>query len=216
MVSMKTLTSHDEWLASRKRIGGSDAASALGMNPWRSNVELWRIKTGRQKQEDISEEDFVKYGTEAEKYLRSLFALDFPQYKVEYIENNLWLNDKYPFAHASLDGWLYDEQDRKGIFEQKTTNITSPIQKQKWENRIPDNYYCQVLHYLMVTEFSFAVLKVQMKYQYTQDDVVTICKHYHIERSEVEDDIKALEQAERKFWGYVVDDKEPPLLLPDI
>ena len=43
---------------------------------------------GLAEQEDISDKPYVKYGTEAEKYLRGLFALDFPQYQVLYDENN--------------------------------------------------------------------------------------------------------------------------------
>ncbi|MBP0974830.1 MAG: YqaJ viral recombinase family protein, partial [Oscillospiraceae bacterium] len=37
-----------EWLAMRQKvgIGGSDAGTVLGLNPWCSNVQLWRFKTG--------------------------------------------------------------------------------------------------------------------------------------------------------------------------
>lgn len=55
MVSKIILKSRNEWLSNRERIGGSDAASILGLNPYRSNVELWQIKTGQLKPEDISE-----------------------------------------------------------------------------------------------------------------------------------------------------------------
>lgn len=55
---------------------------------------------------------YVKYGTEAEKHLRELFKLDYPQYQVGYVENNMFTNDKYPWAHASLDGWLMDRDGR--------------------------------------------------------------------------------------------------------
>ena len=40
----------EEWLKERKKgIGGSDAATVLGKNPWKTNVELWEEKTGRRK-----------------------------------------------------------------------------------------------------------------------------------------------------------------------
>lgn len=215
MVTMKTLASHEEWLASRKKIGGSDAACILGLNPYKSNIELFDIKTGRAEQEDISEKPYVKYGTEAEELLRKLFALDFPQYQVDYVENNMWTNDKYPFAHASLDGWLTDETGRKGIWECKTTEIINPSQKAKWDNKIPDNYYIQVLHYLLVTEFDFAILKAQLKYRHN-DEMWLVTKHYHIERSEVEEDIQYLAEKEKEFWGYIERNERPPLILPDI
>lgn len=215
MIEMKILKSHEEWLNSRKRIGGSDAAAVVGLNPWMDNQRLWRIKTGRETQEDISDKPCVKYGTEAEKYIRALFALDYPQYKVDYVENNLWLNSEYPFAHASLDGELTDCNGRKGILEIKTTEIMGAAQRHKWDNGIPDNYYCQILHYLMVSEFEFAVLHAQMKYQ-RDADCTTVRKTYHIERSEVLDDIEYLREKEAAFWEMVVNDREPNLLLPTI
>lgn len=216
MVEMIILKDHEEWLANRDRIGGSDASSILGMNPYKTNIELWQIKTGQLIPEDISEKPYVKYGTQAEMHLRGLFRLDFPQYEVEYAENNMWINDKYPFAHASLDGWLIEkETGRKGILEIKTTNILQSMQKEKWKDCIPDNYYIQILHYLMVTEFDFAILKAQLKYEF-DGDIYLQTKHYKIERAEVEEDIKYLESSEKKFWKNVQERKRPDLILPDI
>lgn len=215
MVEMIVLKDREEWLTNRQRIGGSDASSILGMNPYKSNIELWQIKTGKLVPEDISEKPYVKYGTEAEKHLRELFKLDFPEYQVFYEENNMWLNDKYPFAHASLDGWLIDQDGRKGIWECKTTNILQSMQKEKWNHRIPDNYYIQILHYLMVTEFDFAILKAQLKSEF-EGEIYLQTKHYKIERSEVEADIKFLETSERRFWKQVQEGKRPDLILPEI
>lgn len=225
MVEMKVLSSREEWLQERAgRIGGSDASAILGMNPYRTNIELWQIKTGQLIPEDISDKPYVKYGTEAEEHLRELFKLDFPEYQVFYEENNMWTNDKYPFAHASLDGWLIEEVvasdgseiiTRKGILEIKTTNILQSMQKEKWKGRIPDNYYIQLLHYLMVTGFDFAVLKAQLKYEF-DGEIYLQTKHYKIERSEVEEDIKFLESSEKRFWKQVQERSRPGLILPEI
>lgn len=217
MLEMKICNSHEDWLHARRgRIGGSDAAAILGCNPWMTNVQLWKYKTGKDKQKDISDKEVVKYGNNAEPLLRRLFALDFPQYEVLYEENNMWLNSDYPFAHASLDGWLVDkETGRKGILEIKTTNIIQSLQKEKWKNRIPDNYYIQVLHYLMVTGFDFAVLKAQLKYDY-DGDIMLNTRHYKIERKEVLEDIEFLKKAEKEFFEYIEKDMQPPLVLPVI
>lgn len=217
MIKMNILQNHAAWLEARSRyIGGSDAAAVLGLNPYKSNLELWQEKTGLVVPEDISEKPYVKYGHAAEGYLREMFALDFPEYEVGYTENNIWLNDAFPFAHASLDGWLTDQDGRKGILEIKTTNILQSMQKEKWDHRIPDNYYIQVLHYLMVTGFDFAVLKAQLKYEFQGGDVMLQTKHYKIERSEVEEDIAYLMQKESDFWESVQTKKKPALLLPEI
>lgn len=215
MVEMICLKDRDEWLKNRKKIGGSDASSIVGMNPYRNNVELWEIKTNRTEAEDISDKPYVKYGTEAEKHLRELFKLDFPEYEVFYEENNLWTNDRFPFAHASLDGWLVDQDGRNGIWECKTTNILQSMQKEKWNGRIPDNYYCQLLHYFMVTEFDFAVLKAQLKSEFN-GEIYIQTKHYKIERQDVKKDIDFLANAEKLFWHFVEHDKKPPLILPNI
>lgn len=213
---MIILKDREEWLQARAgRIGGSDASAILGMNPYRTNVELWQIKTGQLIPEDISEKPYVKYGTEAEEHLRELFKLDFPEYQVFYEENNMWLNDRFPFAHASLDGWLVDQEGRKGIWECKTTNILQSMQKEKWKGRIPDNYYIQLLHYLLVTEFDFVVLKAQLKSEFN-GEIYLQTKHYKIERAEVEADIQFLESSEKKFWKQIQERRKPDLILPEI
>ena len=204
------------WLDARKNhIGGSDAAACVGMNPYKDNVRLWEEKMGMVLPEDISEKEYVRYGTEAEKYLRELFALDFPEYQVLYDENNMFLNSDLPWMHASLDGELVDQRGRHGILEIKTTNILQSMQREKWNDRIPDNYYCQILHYLAVTECDFAVLKARLKSEWNGELIIRE-KHYFIERSEVEEDIKMLVEAERRFWECIKSGRRPDLILPVI
>lgn len=204
------------WLDARKNhIGGSDAAACMGMNPYKDNVQLWEEKMGLVLPEDISDRDYVRYGTEAEKSLRALFALDHPEYQAFYDENNMFLNPKYPWMHASLDGELIDQRGRHGILEIKTTNILQSAQKKKWDNRIPDNYYCQVLHYLAVTEYDFVVLKAQLKSEWDGELRIEV-RHYFIEREEVEEDIRELVDAEKKLWDCVESGRRPDLILPVI
>lgn len=213
-VRMIQLTSREEWLNKRTSfVGGSEAAALVGKNPYMSNIDLWQIKTGQQAKADIDDKEYVIYGRNAEEHLRALFALDYPQYEVKYADNNMWLNDRYPFAHASLDGWLIEkETGRKGILEIKTTNILQSMQKEKWDHRIPDNYYCQCLWYMGVTEFDFAILKAQLKYDYAGDVFLTT-KHYHMDRAEVQEDIDYLMQRGESFAEYVRARKEPPLVI---
>lgn len=211
------LKDRNEWLQHRRNyIGGSEISCVVGLNPYRTNVELWEEKVGLRKPEDISEKEFVKYGTLAEEHLRELFKLDFPQYEVEYIENNSVLNDRYPWAAASLDGILTEkETGRKGVLEIKTTNIVQSIQKERWNHQVPSNYFCQVLFYLAVTEFEFVEIKAQLRFQYGEE-VFLNTKHYHIERSEVEEDIEYLMTKGAEFMEHVRNKTEPALVLPDI
>lgn len=212
---MIQLASREEWLAARSgRIGGSDAAAILGHSPWKNNVQLWEEKAGIRQPEDISDKPYVKYGIAAEEHLRGLFKLNFPEYQVFYQEGNMWFNDKFPFAHASLDGWLVDQQGRKGILEIKTARP----QEEKWKDQIPQHYFVQVLHYLMVTEFDFAIVTAQMKYDFHEDIDSFEAKTIHrlIERSGHEADIQYLYQAELTFWKQLQAGQKPALILPDI
>lgn len=208
----------EEWLEARKNgIGGSDAATILGLNPYKTTIQLWEEKTGKREAEDISEKPYVKYGTEAEDLLRQLFALDFPQYEVRHEENTIIKHPKYSFLFASLDGKLIDkETGEMGILEIKTTNILQSMQKEKWRDKIPDNYYCQVLHYLNVTGYSFVILKAQLKYDY-DGEIKLDTRHYKITREDAEEDLKLLQEKEIEFWTkYVEKNIRPPLTLPTI
>lgn len=215
-VEMKVLKTREDWLQNRyKGIGGSEISAVLGQNPYMTNVELWELKTDRRKATDISDKPFVQYGNQAERHLRGLFRLDFPQYKVHYREHNTWKNSKYPWAKASLDGWLTDEKGRRGVLEIKTTEILQSMQKERWNQQIPMNYYCQVLFYMEVIEADFAVLKAQLKTVF--DGVPYLqTKHYTIERADVQDDIDYMMAKGADFWKYVETDKRPPLVLPTI
>lgn len=215
MIKMLTFPSRDEWLQARKNtIGGSDASAVVGLNPYRTNVELWAEKTGQRTPEDISDKPYVKYGHDAEPLLRELFKIDFPEYQVFYEENNLFLNEKYPWGHFSADGWLRDKDGRLGILEIKTTEILQSMQKEKWNKKIPDNYYVQLLHGFQIMEADFAVLKAQLKTVF--DGIPYLqTRHYFIERSEVEEDIEFLKSSESNFWWAVQNKQRPALLLPD-
>lgn len=216
MVEKRILSSREEWLENRnKGIGGSEISAVIGANPYSNNIDLWEIKRGIVIPEDISDKPYVKYGTVAEHHLRELFKLDFPQYEVFYEENNSFVNDKYPWAQASLDGWLRDQDGRLGIWECKTTNILQSMQKEKWKDSIPQNYYCQVLFYMGIMEADFAVLKAQLKSEFDGNMYIQT-KHYHIERAEVEDDIQYLLREGAKFWNYVEKGIRPSLVLPNI
>ena len=214
-VTIKTLPDKAAWRENRKLyIGGSDAAAVLGRNQYMSNVALWEIKTGKKEQEDVSEKDVVKFGTEAEEHIRGLFELMYPQYAVGYEANNSFHNSDYPWAAASLDGVLVEKAGgRLGILEVKTANIMTATQKENWKDRIPDAYYCQLLHYFMVTEFDYADLIALLRYDYYDDAEI---KHFHIERSDVEADIRFLTDREREFWDDVIHDRKPALILPSI
>ena len=121
-----------DWLNGRMNgIGGSDASAVVGMNPYKSNIDLFEEKTGRRIPEDISGKACVIYGKYAEQPIRELFKIDYPEYEVEHHEFRILRSIQHPFMQASLDGELTDQDGRRGILEIKTTNILQSMQKEK-------------------------------------------------------------------------------------
>jgi len=211
------LTDREQWLEKRiQGIGGSDASAIMGANPWKNSEELWEEKVGLKQSPVISNNKAVDYGNDAENPLRKLFEFDFPQYDVFHDEFQICQSEKYPFMLASFDGELVDkETGEMGILEIKTTSILQSMQKEKWNDRIPDNYYCQIIHYLIVSGYSFAILKAQLKFEYDGLPFLTT-KHYRFNASDLQDDMNLLIEHETKFWVHVTERTRPNLVLPRI
>lgn len=207
-------SNREGWLKLREGgIGGSDASAIVGLNPYKSNVDLFLEKTGRAVREDISDKAHVIYGVRAEPLIRGLFSLDYPEYEVAHYDHRVLRSHSHPFLLASLDGELVDRRDgRRGVLEIKTTSILQSSQREKWNHRIPDNYYIQVLHYLLVTGWDFAILRAHLRYEWGEDRSSSV-RHYHIERSDVEDDMAYLLAKETEFWRFVQAGRQPPRVV---
>ena len=214
------ITNQTDWLQNRtKGIGGSDAACILGLNPFKTNLDLWREKTGKKQATDISNNPAVKYGKDAEEPLRQLFLLDYPQYVLNYEPFDIHCNSKHEFIRGTFDGELFDINQfmLKGIYEGKTTEIRQSNDWLKWKDQVPQNYFCQVLHYFAIDEeYKFCKLKAQLKHYDESGEVLHTTKHYHFDREKYQTDIDYLIEEEIKFWWHIENDKEPPLKLPEI
>lgn len=215
-----TFNTREEWLNNRQKgIGGSEAAAVLGLSKWLSNYDLWQIKTGKMKSKDISDKEYVQYGIKAEPLIRGLFALDNPQYEVIYDEFNSYQNAEYPFLLASLDGILKEkETGRLGLYEGKKADLYGKRTAEEWDGKVPQAYYCQVLHYfIVIPELEFAVLNAQLKTVYDGKVVRTELRPYFFERKDCLEDIAYLKEAEIKFWTEnVLKNKAPARILPEI
>jgi len=211
------LTTRPDWLKARQRgIGGSDAGAVLGVNKYKSNVELWEEKTGRTTLEDISGKPAVIFGKTAEPLIRDLFRLDHPEFKVDYHEFWIYRNPGAPYIFATLDGELTAEDGRRGILEIKTCTIQhGRKQWEEWEDGVPQSYYVQLLHQLLATGWDFALLRAYIRY-YRDGAFRASVREYMIERGEVEEDLILLSEQERAFWHDVESNTMPALILPDI
>lgn len=212
------LPTHEEWLATRKRgLGASESGTIIGVNPWRTTVQLWEEKVGIREPEDISDNPKVKLGHDEEPLIRELFALENPQYEVRFESPfKMIFHDDHDFIFATLDGELIERATgRKGILEIKTTEIMRPEQWKEWDGRIPQSYYSQTCHQLNATGWDFAVLKARIRY--TKNDTLHIAeRQYTIERAEAQEDMNYILKKEIEFWEYIKKRQRPPLILPAI
>ena len=167
----------------------------------------------------------MRYGHEAEAPIRELFALDHPEYTVQYGGAfDMVHHPQYPWLFATLDGRLLDKADRRGVYEGKTTEILRSMQMEKWtftdadghrQGRVPDNYYVQILHQLLATGWDFAVLNCRFK-RFYRDGSRAETRCYYFNRAALESDLAYLLDAEKAFWRCVERDTMPALILPDI
>ena len=207
--------SREAWLEARRRgIGGSDAGAVIGVNRYRSNVDVWAEKTGITPREDISDKPAVKFGKEAEQHLRELYKLEHPEHSVEYHEFYMYVNDNEPYLYATLDGEITDESGRRGILEIKTATIQNAAGWSEWIDGIPQSYYAQVLHQLAATGWDFVILFAYLRTPYSGNVARFIERR--IERADVADDITYLIAQEAEFWQAVETKQRPPLKLPEI
>lgn len=209
-----------EWLKSRReKITGTLISAIVGENPYMNNVQAYHLLMQDKmfEREDISSKPQVIYGKEAEPLIRDLFALDHPEYKVISPPRDkfeIYESVEYPFMSGTLDGVLIDKDGNKGILEIKTSEILSSRHKEQWSNgNIPPNYYCQVLWYMLITGFSFAVLHAQLKYRDKQE-VWTTRRDYMFQYDNVKEDIEFLKQKAIEFWNEnYLKRKEPKMLI---
>ena len=210
---------HEAWLQERKYgIGASDAASILGMSKWKSNQQLWEEKVGIRTPEDISDKPYVQYGHDAEPHIRALFALNHPELEVTYESPfKIIRNDDHPFIFCTPDGELKEIQTgRRGGLEIKTTEIRNPSQWDDWNERIPDQYYCQVIWQMIASGWEFVWLTALIRWYTREGDLRMDIREYPIERDEVLEDIKHTKTKGIAFWKAVEAKQKPGLILPAI
>jgi len=147
--------SKEEWLKLRKRgIGGSDVSSILGINKWKSELELWLEKTD-QECGLPAENEAMMWGGIMEPVIRNHFSEVTGRKVIEV--KAIIQSIKYPFMIANVDGITVDDEGNPAVLEIKTT---SEYKRHDWDNAVPDYYQVQVQHYLCVTGLNKAYVAV--------------------------------------------------------
>ena len=191
--------SREDWLEVRKNgIGSSDAAAAVGLNPYKSQLELWMEKTGRDaglpKPDPNDDASPMYWGTLLEVFVAAHYTKKSGN-RIRKV-NAVLQHPEHAWMLANLDREVTGATDVQ-ILECKTAGMNG---SKLWREGVPEYVQLQVLHQLAVTG------------KQTADVAVLICgnefKIYRIERDETM--IARLIDLEAKFWNYVESDTAPP------
>lgn len=215
MYTVEKYKSHEDWLINRGHgIGGSDAASIVNLNPFKTLRELWNEK--KYGSEPFTNEA-IQYGVIAEDGLRTLYKAKHPGRIVEHMEDTVLVSNEHQFMRYSPDGLIIDEEKRKGILEIKTgtsRKYTEWFEKDEDGRytipRVPDNYYIQTLHGLLVTGFDFVNYICELRYE----DGHSIVIERDYTKEEAMDTLEWLLEQEIEVWEkYFEADIEPPIMI---
>lgn len=190
------MTNKQEWLKERKTyIGGSDIGAIVGINKYKTALDIYLDKTGEDIHEDSN--SAMRWGNLLEDSIAKAYAEDTGQFVYE--EKNVIRHEKYPFLAANIDRWVGDKpyilvdrwvDNKKYILECKTAGL---MMAKEWgevgTDQVPESYLCQVAWYSAITgvpKVDIAVLiggsdfriYTYMKNQEFEDKLITIGKNF--------------------------------------
>ena len=191
--------SRDDWLAVRRTgIGGSDAAAAVGLNPYMSPLELWLDKTGRAEGLPRPSPDDTTSPTYWGTLLEPLVAAVYTKQTGNRVRrvNAVLRHPSIPFMLANIDREVVGARD-VSILECKTAG---EFGARLWHAGVPEYVQIQVQHQLAVTGKTAAHVAVLLCGQ--------ALEVHRIERDDAL--IGRLVELEARFWRFVESDTPPP------
>lgn len=198
LVKTQTLD-REAWLNVRKSgVGSSDAAAAVGLHPYKSQLQLWLEKTGRDGLLPVvdphDDRSPMYWGTLLEPIVAAHYTRR-TGHKVRRL-NAVLQHPEHPWMLANLDREVLGAPDVQ-ILECKTAGIHG---SRLWLDGVPEYVQLQVMHQLAVTGKAAADVAVLLGGQELQ--VFRIVRN--------EEQIAQLVLLEQRFWGYVQRDEPPP------
>ncbi len=189
-----------KWLEERKKgIGGSEASMVIGVNPWKSKLELWNEKVTQVSNIDATKKLMFKVGHVLEPIIAEEYTIETGRILEE---RPLKIHPMYSFILGNIDREIVSGARGRGpgILEMKTKGAFT-----NWhEEEIPIYYHIQIQHYLNVYNYSwgsFAVLDLG------------VMKLNIIDVERDDEFITKLEKEEIEFWK-LVENKTPPPVSP--
>jgi len=199
------LINHDFTQDRTKYIGGSDIGAILGLSKFRTPLEVWMEKTGKETKQSDSLP--LRFGSFAEEFVASEYARA-TGFELLHDES-IYIHPAHPFMSAHIDRFVLGDAigNRLGstatrLLECKTAN---PFARGEWgepgTDQVPMSYLCQCIWYMAITgieQCDLAVLFGNSDFR-----IYKITRDMELEALVIE---KALH-----FWNeYVLKDVPPP------
>ena len=180
----------------QKGIGGSDAGTAVGVNPYKSPYILYLEKIGAREPEDISNKPAVKRGVRLEPEIMKWVKEDLNITLRK--DKNTHISKEYPYLFCHNDGTVVGSHR---IAEIKAPSIHM---REKWgepgTDSIPPYYLAQGVHALAIQPEMEGV----DYFAYFDPDIL----HFKLERKKSL--IDAYLAKVEMFWNYVLNELPPP------
>lgn len=210
LIQVSTLQmTDDQWYDYRMNgIGASEVASVMGLNPYKSSIELFYEKIG-QKPISREENAAMFWGTELESVIAEKWQYYDPNEpgqeamirnfraamvvrKCERV-NRYISNPAFPHLFVSLDRRIHKQSEiGEGALEVKTISGFSANQ---WESGIPPMYIVQLQTQLMACDFNYGELVI------LKDG-----RHFEVYPFEKNETIQtAIAERTKTFWDLVLE-----------
>ncbi len=140
------------WLAERRRgMGGTDAAGALGVSQWKTELSIYLDK--RDEVPPVEKNEAMHWGIVLQNVVRD----EYKRRTGATIYNTpLMWSKRYPWMLANTDGRRQDDRRIVEIKTARSGNDWGP----EGSAEVPVDYLCQVMHYMVVAEVEVADIAV--------------------------------------------------------
>lgn len=144
-------------LSTAPRLGASEAAACIGLNPYQGPMDIWLTKTGRKPA--FAGNEKTRWGHVLEPVIRAAY--------VEAHGVTVWVppttlqHGTHPFITATPDGIVVAPHSHHWEYVAPQVKNVGLRQAQEWEAGIPEHYVIQAVVEMAVTQLprlDFAVL----------------------------------------------------------
>ena len=194
------LINQDFSLDRSKYLGGSDIGAILGLSRFRSPLEVWMEKTGKEVKKLDSLP--LRFGSFAESFVASEYSRSTGFDLIH--DESIYVHPEHSYVSAHIDRFVLENgsSSPSRILECKTAN---PFSAGDWgevgSDEVPMSYLCQCIWYMAITDLN----RIDLAVLFGNADF----RIYEISR-DLELESTILQKASF-FWNtYVLHDVPPP------